>query len=116
MARGVCYNALVFAGGSYDEVARWLQNFVASHAKRESPRLEAEVEISGARAESSYGVRLRLGDRHLPHLDQPQVELTYPEVRAGKGSLPWCQALAGRVRGWARELLDAESRRSVESA
>ena len=106
----------MFAGGSYHEVARWLQNFVASHAKRESPRLEANLEVSGAREGNSYGVRLRLGDQSLPPLDQPPVELTYPEVAAGKGSLPWCQALAELVRGWARELLDTESGRSAESA
>ena len=106
----------MFAGGSYHEVARWLQNFVASHAKRESPRLEVSVEVSGAREPNSYRVRLRLGDQYLPPLDQPPLELTYPEVAAGKGSLPWCQALAERVRGWARALLEAKSGRSAESA
>jgi len=106
----------VFAGGSYHEVARWLQNAVASHAKRESPRLEASVEVSGAREGISYGVRVRLGDQYLPPLDQPPVELAYLEVAAGKGSLPWCQALAERVRGWGRKLLDTESGRSAESA
>jgi len=106
----------VFAGGSYDEVARWLQNFVNSHAKREVPRLEADLEASAGSEGKSYGVRLRLGGRYLPSLDQPPVELAYSEVAEGKGSLPWCQALAERVRSWARQLLDAESGRSAESA
>ena len=34
----------MFSGGDYDEVARWLSNFVTSHAKRENPRVEAVVE------------------------------------------------------------------------
>ena len=34
----------MFSGGDYEEVARWLANFVTSHAKRESPRVEAIVE------------------------------------------------------------------------
>lgn len=106
----------MFAGGSYDEVARWLQNFLTSHAKREDPRLEAIVEVSREREGKSYGVCLRLDDRYLPPADQPPVELAYPEVAAGKGSLPWCQVLAQQVQGWARELLDAESGRSVKSA
>lgn len=45
----------MFSGGSYEEVTRWLQNFVTSHAKRESPRvegiIEAEEEREGAACE-----------------------------------------------------------------
>jgi len=51
----------VFSGGEYDEVARWLRNFVASHAKRENLRAEPVVEAEGAREGQSYGVRVRLG-------------------------------------------------------
>jgi hypothetical protein len=103
----------VFSGGSYQEVARWLQNFVTSHAKRESPRVEAVVETEGERDGKSYGVRLRLGDRTLPPQTKPPFELTYAEVADGKGSLAWCQAMAKRIRGWARELLNAEPGRAA---
>lgn len=92
-------------GGSYEEVARWLQNFVISHAKRESPRVEAIVETPEERLGQSYGIRLRLGDRFLPPLDHPPVELAYSEVADGKASFAWCEALAERIRSWARELL-----------
>ena len=51
----------MFSGGEYDEVARWLRNFVASHAKRENLRVEPEVDTEGPREGQSYGVRLRLG-------------------------------------------------------
>ena len=39
----------MFSGGDYDEVARWLRNFVSSHAKRENPRVEAVVEAGRGR-------------------------------------------------------------------
>ena len=39
----------MFSGGEYDEVARWLRNFVASHAKRENLRVEPEVDTEGPR-------------------------------------------------------------------
>ncbi len=98
----------MFGGGSYEEVGRWLRGFVASHAKRETPRVEAMVEAREGRAGKSFGVRLRLGEIWEPPLDQPAVELSFPEVAAGKGSFAWCQAMADRVRGWARLLLEAE--------
>lgn len=103
-------------GGSYDEVGRWLWNFAASHAKRESPRVEGVVEAGEEREGKSYGVRLRLGDRFLPPLDQPPVELAYAEVADGKASFAWCDALARRVRGWARELLGTEAGPTTKSA
>jgi hypothetical protein len=106
----------VFSGGSYEEVTRWLQNFVLSHAKRESPRLEAVVEAEGEREGKSYGVRLRLGDRLLPPQNSPPIELAYPEVAEGKGSLGWCEALAKRVRSLARDLLDTESNPPLKTA
>jgi hypothetical protein len=99
----------MFGGGSYEEVARWLRNFVASHAKLESPRVEGIVEASEERGGKFYHVRLRLGDRYFPSLNYPPVELAYPEVAEGKGNLAWCEATAERVRGWARQLLEAES-------
>lgn len=103
----------MFAGGSYEEVARWLQNFVTSHAKRESPRVEGIVEASDEREGKSYGVRLRLDDRFLPPLTEPPFELAYPEVADGKGSLAWCNAMAGRIRGMARQLLESKTGRAA---
>jgi len=98
----------VFAGGSYAEVGRWLLGFVNSHDKRESPRVEAIVEAGDERAGKRFAVRLRLGERFRPPLDQPAVELSFQEVSAGKGSLAWCESQGARVRGWARQLLEAE--------
>lgn len=98
----------MFAGGSYEEVARWLQIFLASHAKRESPRIEAGVETGRARNGRTFGVRLRLDEDSYPPLERPAIELSFPEVAAGKGSFAWCETLGQRVRGWARELLSAE--------
>ena len=94
----------MFAGGSYEEVARWLLVFLNSHAKRESPRIEAIVETGDARARKSFGVRLRLEERYEPPLDRPAVDFSFQEVSAGKGSFPWCEALGKRVRAWARQL------------
>ena len=98
----------MFAGGSYEEVARWLLVFLNSHAKRESPRIEAIVEAGDARAGKSFGVRLRLGERSNPPLDRPAVEFSFQDVSAGKGSFPWCEALGRHVRGWARDICAAE--------
>ncbi|MBI4610340.1 MAG: hypothetical protein HY726_15175 [Candidatus Rokubacteria bacterium] len=97
-------------------MARWLHNFVLSHAKRESPRVEGVVEAEEEREGKSYGVRLRLGDRLLPPPDQPPLELTYQEVAEGKASFAWCEALAGRIRGLARELLDTQPGQPSKSA
>jgi hypothetical protein len=71
----------MFSGGEYEEVARWLRNFVVAHAKRENLRVEAVVETEGP----------------------PAVELDFPEVAQNRGSLAWCNGLAGRVRALARE-------------
>jgi hypothetical protein len=97
----------MFSGGSYDDVARWLWNFAEAHAKRESPRVEAVADTSGAREGVSFGLRLRLGQALAP---STPLELPYEDVREGRGNIAWCQALAGRVRGLARELLAAERR------
>jgi hypothetical protein len=100
----------MFSGGDYEEVGRWLLNFVTSHAKRESPRLEGAVETAGPREGQSYGVRVRLDERLLPPLGAPPVELAFTEVRDKRGSLAWCQLLAGRVRALGRALLEDERR------
>ena len=56
----------MFSGGDYEEVARWVRNFVTSHAKHEDLRVEAAVETDGPREGVSYGVRLLLGERLYP--------------------------------------------------
>src|SRR5574337_741340 len=89
------------AGGDFREVEHWLRNFVVSHAKRESPRIEAIVEADEERR-ASYGVRLRLGERL-----SPRVELDFKTVANGRASLEWCAALAAQVRCWAGDLLAA---------
>ena len=95
----VGYNtAAMFSGGDFREVERWLLNFLNSHAKRESPRIEAELETDDA-DQTRYVVRLRLGQRW-----SPRVELDFTTVADTRGSLEWCDALAARVRGWARDL------------
>ncbi len=103
-------------GGSYEEMARWLWNFATSHAKRESPRVEAVVETPEEREGKSYGLRLRVDERSLPRLDQPPIEFAYSEVAEGKGSFAWCEALANRIRAWARELLETGTGPSAKSA
>ena len=55
----------MFSGGDYEEVGRWLRNFVLAHAKRENLRVEAVVESEGPREGQSYGVRLRLGEGRI---------------------------------------------------
>ncbi|HUM14587.1 MAG TPA: hypothetical protein VL086_02765 [Candidatus Nitrosotalea sp.] len=99
----------MFSGGDYEEVARWLRNFVVAHAKRENLRVEAVVDTDGAREGQSYGVRLRLGEGLRPVPPAPPVELGFPEVAENRGSLAWCSGLAGRVRGLAREFSAAGS-------
>jgi hypothetical protein len=99
----------MFSGGEYDEVGRWLRNFVIAHAKRENLRVEAVVETGGPREGRSFGVRLRLGDGLRPAPPAPAVELGYPEVAQNRGSLAWCSELASRVRALARELSAAGS-------
>ncbi|HYB42408.1 MAG TPA: hypothetical protein VEL75_11595 [Candidatus Methylomirabilis sp.] len=93
----------MFSGGDYDEVARWLENFVASHAKREDVRIEAVVDAE-AHHPVSYGVRLRLGEHLHPASDHPPVEIVFDDAARNRGALAWCAALAERVRGLARDL------------
>jgi hypothetical protein len=91
----------MFSGGDYEEVARWLGNFVNSHAKRESPRIEAVI-VAGDPRSAVYGVQLFLGGA-----SSPRVELDARTVADNRGSLGWCTDLAAQVRGWARDLLAA---------
>ncbi|HSL52555.1 MAG TPA: hypothetical protein VK878_26090 [Candidatus Deferrimicrobiaceae bacterium] len=100
----------MFSGGEYEEVARWLRNFVIAHAKRENLRVEAVVESEGPREGQSYGVRLRLGAGLAPAPPAPPLELGFAEVAQNRGSLAWCTGLADRVRALARDLSAAGSR------
>ena len=92
----------MFSGGTYDEVARWLRNFLTSHAKRENVHAEVEVDAGEAREGKSYGTRLRLGDRLTP-----VVEFDYAKVAQNRGSLEWCAMLAARTRARVRDLTAA---------
>jgi hypothetical protein len=94
----------MFSGGDYDEVARWLLLFVNSHAKRESPRVEAEVETDDERR-ATYGVRLRLDGQH-----SPPITLELRTVADRRGGLDWCNALAAEIRARARDLVAASRR------
>jgi hypothetical protein len=89
----------MFSGGSYDEVARWLWNFLTAHAKREDLRAEIELEAGEAREGKSYAARVRLGER----VSVP-LELEYADVAAHRGELQWCATLAARVREVVRDL------------
>ena len=91
-----------FSGGSYEEVARWLDNFLASHAKREDPRVEILLVAGDERQGRSYGVRLRLGNRL-----SPSWELDYKEVADNRGSLAWGRGMAEQTRARARALIQA---------
>ena len=90
----------MFSGGTYDEVARWLRNFLTSHAKRENPRIEAALDAEGDREGRSYEASLRLDD-HVVSLG----ELEYREVADRRGELAWCASLAERTRAGARRLV-----------
>jgi hypothetical protein len=92
----------MFSGGSYDDVARWLGNFLTAHAKRENVRAEVELDAGGEREGQSYAARVRLGERVTPPL-----EFEYPDVAKNRGSLEWCATLAARVRGVVRDLAAA---------
>lgn len=96
---------MAFSGGSYDEVARWLWNFLTSHAKREHPRVEVVLDHGDEREGKSYGAQLRLDGRVTP-----MIEFDYADVAAYRGGLEWCRALADRTRQLVREhLLSAPS-------
>ena len=88
----------MFSGGDYQEVARWLENFATSHAKREDLRAECMLDTEGLREGTSYGLRVRVGDRL-----SSEIALGFDDVAAARGSMAWCQSLADRVRGLVRE-------------
>jgi hypothetical protein len=88
----------VFSGGDYEEVARWLWNFLTSHAKREDPRIEVTVDHEGDREGMSYAATLALADR----VTAP-MEFAYRDVAENRGNLAWCRALADRTRAVARQ-------------
>lgn len=88
----------MFGGGDYHEVARWLENFVTSHAKREDLHAECALDTEGPREGVSYGVRVRIGERL-----SSEIELAFAETAPKRGDMAWCQALADRVRALARE-------------
>jgi hypothetical protein len=88
----------MFSGGDYHDVARWLENFAISHAKREDLRAECALDTEGPREGTSYGLRVKVGDRL-----SSEIALRFDDVAAGRGSMAWCQSLAGRVRGLVSE-------------
>lgn len=99
---------------SYEELGRWLGNFATSHGKRESPRVEAIVEMDDAREGRSYGLRLVLGGLVHPPAASPPIEFAYAEVVEGRTRLAWCEALAGRIRADVRRLAaEPEGKRSA---
>jgi hypothetical protein len=90
---------MTFSGGSYHEVARWLQNFLTSHAKREALRAEVDLDAGDEREGKSYGVRVRLADA-----TSDVIEFDYRTVADHRGELAWCRELAERVRQAVRDL------------
>ncbi len=88
----------MFSGGDYHEVARWLENFATSHAKREDLRAECVLDTNGPREGARYGLRVRVADRL-----SSVIELPFADAAANRGGLAWCQALADRVRGLVSE-------------
>lgn len=92
----------MFSGGTYDDVARWLGNFLTSHAKRENLRAEVELEAGDEREGKSYGARLRVGSRRSALGD-----FDYADVAQSRGDRAWCAKLAERVRAAVRDLTAA---------
>jgi len=88
----------MFSGGDYHEVARWLENFATSHAKREDLRAECVLDTHGPREGTSYGLRVRVADRL-----SSEVELSFADAAASRGGMAWCRTLADRVRGLVRD-------------
>jgi len=88
----------MFSGGDYHEVAKWLENFATSHAKREDLRAECVLDTDGPREGTSYGLRLRVADRL-----SSEIVLGFADVAASRGGMAWCQSLADRVRGLVSE-------------
>ena len=88
----------MFSGGDYHEVARWLENFATSHAKREDLRAECALDTGGDREGTSYALRVKVGERL-----SSEIALAFDDVAAGRGSMAWCRSLADRVRGLVRD-------------
>jgi hypothetical protein len=89
----------MFSGGTYDEVARWLWNFLSAHAKRENVRAEVDLDKREEREGKSYAARVRLGERFAP-----PIEVEFAEVARNRENLEWCAKLAARVREVVRDL------------
>ena len=100
----------MFSGGSYDDVSRWLRNFLTAHAKRVDPRMEIVMEAGGDLEGHGYRARVRFGER----LSEP-LTLDYREVADNRGTLAWCVALAKRVHELAHSLLAAGSAPNVRA-
>jgi hypothetical protein len=98
---------MAFSGGSYDDVARWLHNFLTSHAKREEFKAEVELATGDEREGKSYGARIRLGE-HLSDV----IEFDYRTVADHRGELQWCRELAERTRRLVRNLSRSVARPS----
>ena len=90
---------MAFSGGTYGDVARWLQNFLTSHAKREHFKAEVELESGDEREGKSYGARIKLGEQV-----SDVIELDYRTVADRRGELLWCRELADRTRGIVKSL------------
>ena len=89
----------MFSGGTYDEVARWLWNFLTAHAKRENLHAEVELDSGEEREGKSYAARVRLGDRFTA-----PIEFEFADVAPHRENLDWCATLARRVREVVRDL------------
>ena len=90
---------MAFSGGTYDDVARWLHNFLLSHSKRENLHAEVELESGDEREGKSYAARFRLGAR----VSDP-IDFDFRTVADHRGELQWCRDLAERTRQAVRDL------------
>jgi hypothetical protein len=91
---------MTFSGGSYDEVGRWLWNFLTSHAKRVDPRVEVRLAADDERHGRSYGAHFRLGDRRAA-----VWEFDSKDVADNRGRLDWCRQMAEQTHARVRELI-----------
>src|SRR5262245_23720511 len=94
----------MFSGGSYDDVSRWLRNFLTAHSNRDVAGMEVVLATGGDVDGRAYGAGVRFGER----LGEPMT-VEYREVADNRGTLAWCAALAARVRDLARSLKAAGS-------
>ena len=94
----------MFSGGTYQDVERWLKNFLTSHAKRENPRAEVVLDEDDALDGRAYRARIHVGDRVSDAL-----EFDYKDVAEHRGTLTWCAALAQRTRAVVKSLAGAGS-------